>query len=371
MGSRTKLVLCSAVGIALALPCAAQAATKTVTMGPPGKNAGAFFGQNPPTDVNAFFPTSIAVRVGDTVSFTPVGFHTVHFPKNGKFAPLVVPGTTPVSGIVDAAGVPFWFNGQTAGGFNPAIFAANLFGKKTVAVSKTKEVISGPTPDVPEGQTPKPFRVRFAKPGLYRYICDLHPGMKGSVRVVPRRAGVPSKAADAARVKKQVDSALTIAKGLAAATKPGANSVVVGPQGKSGVVVFGFVPGNLTVPAGTTVSFSMPNGSSEIHTATFGPGAETFGLPTPFDAASYVGGVANGFQSQAGDPRADFPSDQPGAPVVLSPALHGNGFWNSGVMDGFAASPPPGSGQVTFGTAGVFTYVCVVHPFMKGTITVT
>lgn len=370
MISRMKWAICGVAALVLLAPGAAQAATKTVTMGPPGKNAGSFFALTPPTDVNAFFPTSVAIHVGDTVAFTPVGFHTVQFPKNGKFASLFIPGTTPVSGIVDAAGAPFWFNGQTPAGFNPAVFGANLFGK-TVNVTKAKGAISGPTPDVPEGQTPKAFRVKFAKPGLYRYICDLHPGMKGSVRVSPKRARVPSKAADAARVKKQVDSALAIAKGLAAATKPAANSVVVGPQGKNGVIVFGFVPGNLTVPAGTTVSFSMPNGSSEIHSTTFGPGTETFGLPTPFDAASYVGGVATGFQSQAGDPRADFPSDVPGTTVVLSPTLHGNGFWNSGIMDGFPASPPPGGGQLTFGTAGVFPYVCVVHPFMKGTITVT
>ncbi len=132
------------------------------------------------------------------------------------------------------------------------------------------------------------------------------------------------------------------------------------------------MPGNLTVPAGTTVSFAMPNRSSEIHTATFGPGAETFGLPTDPDANSYLGVLATAFAGPAGDPRVDFPSEQPGtAPVVLSPALHGNGFWNSGVLDGFPASPPPASGRVTFGTPGVHKYVCLVHPFMTGTITVT
>ena len=370
MISRKKWAFCGIAALALLVPGAAQGATKTVSMGPPGNNGEAFFSIS--TDVNAFFPTSVAVRAGDTVSFAPGGFHTVHFPKSGKFAPLFIPGTKAVSGIVDAAGAPFWFNGQTPSAFNPLIFGASNFGKTAVTASKTKELISGVPPEVPEGQRPKPYRVKFARPGLYRYICDLHPGMKGSVRVVARRGAIPSKAADAARVKKQVSSALTIAKGLVAATKPAANSVVVGPQGKSGVVLFGYVPGNLTVPAGTTVSFGMPNASSEIHTATLGPGADTFGLPTPFDAASYVGGVATGFQSQAGDPRADFPSEQPGtAPVVLSPALHGNGFWNSGVLDGFAQSPPPASGRLTFGTAGVYPYVCVVHPFMKGTITVT
>ncbi|HUR83854.1 MAG TPA: hypothetical protein VMY78_00790 [Solirubrobacteraceae bacterium] len=349
-------------------PGAAQAATKTVSMGVPPKSAGGF--EQVGTEVNAFFPTSIAVHTGDSVSFAPAGFHTVHFPKSGKFTPLQIPGTTAVSGLVDAAGTPFWFNGLTPPQFNPAVFGANLFGK-AVTASKTKEIISGPTPDVPEGQTPKPLRVKFTKTGLYRYICDLHPGMKGSVRVVAKRARVASKAQDAARVKQQISDALAIAKNLPKTAVP-ANSVLVGPQGKKGVHLFGFLPGNLTVPTGTTVTFRMAPNSSEIHTAAFGPGADTFGLETPPDPNSYLGQLLAGFQSQAGDPRVDFSSEAPGTPTaVLTPTLHGNGFWSTGIMDGIAASPPPGSGQLTFGTAGVYPYVCLVHPFMKGTITVT
>ncbi len=60
----------------------------------------------------------------------------------------------------------------------------------------------------------------------------------------------------------------------------------------------------------------------------------------------------------------------PPAPAALTPTLHGNGFWSTGALDGIAASPPPQANAVTFSTPGVYPYVCLVHPFMKGTVTV-
>ena len=30
----------------------------------------------------------------------------------------------------------------------------------------------------------------------------------------------------------------------------------------------------------------------------------------------------------------------------------------------------PSSGKVTFDTPGTYTYYCLIHPFMKGTVTV-
>jgi plastocyanin len=50
--------------------------------------------------------------------------------------------------------------------------------------------------------------------------------------------------------------------------------------------------------------------------------------------------------------------------------LHGNGFWNSGALDRVSATPLPQASQVTFGAPGTFTYYCLIHPFMKGTVVV-
>jgi len=342
--------------VVLAVPSAAQAATKTVFMGTPPASQKAF--EKADSEVNAYFPNTISVRVGDSVAFAPVGFHTVDLPaKGGKPINPIAPTGKKATGIKDAAGVPFWFNDQPLVGFNPVLFRAN-FGKTVIHGAK------GANSGLPLARRPKPFKVRFSKAGLFRYYCSVHAGMKGSVRVVGKGRGVPSAKADAKRAAKQVTSALKVAKGLLAATKPPANTVSIGADGKGGVHLFAFVPGKLTVPVGTTVRFSMPDRSTETHTATAGPGNP---LTQP---SSYLGRIVAGFQSPKGDPRADFPSEKPPAVGALTPTLHGNGFWNSGVLDSVPASPLPRSSMVKFAAAGSYDLFCVIHPFMKTTITV-
>jgi plastocyanin len=361
MESGTKLFICCATGLALAAPGAAQAATKSVSMGPPATKQAKPLGETYFSDALAYFPGAISVKVGDAVRFVPTGFHTVHFlGKSGKPAAAVIPTGKDVSGVLDAAGAPFGFNGLAEVGFNPALFAPGGLGK-TITTNGTKEIQSG----APVSDKPKPMIVKFTKAGLFRYICDLHPGMKGSVRVVAASKGVPSAAADAARVKTQVTKALATAKGFAS-LKPPANTVVVGPLGAGAVTQFGFAPGNLTVPAGTTVNFRAPTNSGEIHTVSFGPG------DPDKEPTSYLGAIAKRFENDPNPPsEAVYPSDPAPAPVTLTSGLHGNGFWNSGILDGAAVTPLAQSKTLTFGEAGSFNYYCLIHPFMKGTITVT
>jgi plastocyanin len=157
---------------------------------------------------------------------------------------------------------------------------------------------------------------------------------------------------------------LTVADSLVSATKPPANTVSLGADGKEGVTYLGMLPAKLAVAAGTTVTFVMPKGSTEAHTASFGPG-------DPADKTSYMGTIAATLETPVPDQRALYPSDPPG-PVLaaLSPSLHGNGFWNSGALDAVAASPLASSSSVKFSTPGTYAYLCFIHPVMKGTITV-
>ena len=52
--------------------------------------------------------------------------------------------------------------------------------------------------------------------------------------------------------------------------------------------------------------------------------------------------------------------------------MHGNGFFNSGLLDSdatvAAADQHPGHASRQPGT---FAYICLIHPFMKGEVTVT
>lgn len=351
----------AALGAAAALsltPAAASAATgKTVLMGLPPSAQKAF--EKSFTDVDAFFPSSVTVHVGDPVTFAPVGFHNVDLPaKGGKPVGLIAP-TGSKAAENDAAGQPFWFNGQPVLGFNHTLLAS-AFGKK-LSYTGARAVNSG----LPLANKPKPVVITFKKAGTYTYYCDVHPGMKGIVHVLAKAKRVPSAAADAKRVKKQVAKAVKTMNSLA--TTAPAGTLRVGASGAGGVERLAFVPDTLTVSPGTTVKFAMPPGSREDHTATTGPG-------DPGDekqSGTYLGKLAASFNAPEIDPAATYPSEAPPSGVAsLTPSLHGNGFWNSGVLDTTTATPLPADGSVKFSQPGTYQFYCLIHPFMHATVTV-
>jgi plastocyanin len=308
-------------------------------------------------DANDFFPHGVRVGVGDKVRFVPYGFHSVNFPATGK-APdaLVAPNGQKVSGVNDAAGTPFWFNGQDSLSFSRALLAPKY--GKTLSYNGSKGVQSG----LPLAPKPKPMTVKFTKAGKYTYYCTVHPGMKGTVTV--RAAGKGANAKKTAKaLTAQIKRDLKIAKGLTKTVVP-AGTVDVGAAGPHGVEYFGMLPAKVTVAPGSTVQFRMSPGSYEDHTATFGPGnPET--QPT-----SYLGAIAASFQAPVIDPRGAYPSEAPATTATLTPALHGNGFWNSGLLDTAQATPPPAFNSVKFGTPGTYDYYCLIHPFMHGQVVV-
>jgi plastocyanin len=349
--------LAAAVGV-LAVPAAASAATKTVNMGLPISAQKQF--QSTGADVNDFFPHGATIHVGDSIKFNPTGFHSVDIPNKGaKPLGLISPaGIT--SGVVDAAGAPFWFNGQPQLGFTPALGPPGLFGKK-VTYTGAKRIESG----LPLSEKPKAFTVKFSKSGTFTYYCNIHSGMKGTIKVVSKRHSVPSAKADAKTLKTQVASALSTAKALTK-TKVAAGNVSVGASGPHGVESYAMYPATQTVPVGTTIKFSMSAKSYEDHTATFGPG------DPEKEPTSYLGDLAKHFAEDPTIPsQGAYPSDPPPAgPAALTPTLHGNGFWNTGVLDTDKATPLPPSNAVTFATAGTYNFYCLIHPFMKGTVVV-
>ncbi|HEU4658571.1 MAG TPA: hypothetical protein VFR97_13670 [Capillimicrobium sp.] len=336
----------------------ASAATKTVTMGPPKALQKAFKRGDLPADVNAFFPNRVVIHVGDKVRFVPMGFHTTDLPGPGdEPLPVFAPNGQLVSGAVDAAGNPFWFNGQPQLGNPPELL--QLAWGKTVGYDGSRRAESG----LPVGNKLKPFVVRFDKAGRYTYWCDVHNGMKGVVVVRPDGAKIPPRRADARRAAAQAARALKIARGLPAATPP-SGTVDVGEAGPQGVEYLDMLPKTVEVPVGGTLRFRMSQGSREVHTATFGPG-------NPLqDPSSYLGQIAASLESPSPDPRALYPSDPPPMPVALSPALHGNGFWNSGTLDLNGDTPPPPEATLQFSTPGTYDYYCLIHPFMHGTVVV-
>jgi plastocyanin len=345
--------------VLLAAPGMAQAKTKTVNMGLPA-SAGKQF-QATGADVNDFFPHGVTIHVGDKIKFLPTGFHSFDFPaRGGSPVGLIAPTGQKVSGSNDAANTPFWFNGQDAVGFAPELLPPGLYGKK-VSYNGSRRIASG----LPLAPKLKPITVTFKKKGKFTYFCNIHDGMKGVVSVKAKGKKVPSAKADKKALKRQLARSLTTAKTLPK-TVPPTGTIDVGVAGKHGEEFFGFVPNKVTVPAGTTLKFRMSPGSRDVHTATTGPGDPE----DPAQANTYLGQVEAGFNQPVIDPRAVYPSEQPPSTGTLSPALHGNGFWNSGLMDTSSNSPLGSESAVTFGAPGTYTFFCLVHPFMKATVTV-
>lgn len=368
MSNRFRLAaLTGGAFIAFAIPASAQASTKVVTMGEPAKTANTFERQYS-ADVQDYFPHTVTIHAGDSVKWLS-SFHTVDIPARGqKPLDFVVPNGPKPNGVNDQAGNPFWFNGKvTQFGFNPAIIKVATKGTYT----GKKRFDSGV--DV-RSQKPKPVVVKFTKPGTYTYFCDIHPGMKGVVKVVAKGAKVPSASADKKAVAKQLNAALAQAKLQTKRTAP-TNTVLVGGGGKGNVEYYGFTGPAAPIAVGTTLKFQMGPGALEVHTATTDAAASAappagppdFSVPSP-----YLQQLASTFQGIGPfDPIATFPSDPAGGtPAALTSSSHGNGFWNSGTLDDNKSSPLPDNASVTFSQAGEYHFYCLIHPFMELTVKV-
>jgi plastocyanin len=335
--------------MALLVPAAAQAADKVVTVGPPKPLAKA--GAPASADDNAFYPKKVKVARGETLQFKFAGFHNVMFVPKGQDAPrLEAPDpANPISGLNDAAGNPFHFNGMPRLVVNPLAGAPAGDGKVDGSTFQN----SG----IPQDIATAKYALKFTgKPGSrYTLLCAIHPGMKLDVRVAERSGDVPGAKKVAKAARQQYRKAAKLATKLAKA-KVKKNTIQLGSD-KGTVAHFAFFPSTLTVKAGTDVTFAMSKESTEIHNVLFGPKElqDQIGqsLITP-DASGAL--VLN--------PLTFYPSDAGKLPS-LTKTVHGNGFLNTGAV------PPSASATVTAGEAGTYRFICSIHPFMEGTLEVT
>jgi plastocyanin len=333
---RNQRSLVAAAGIAaLLIPAAAaQAATKQVTIGPAKPHAGV-----PPVVIDAdFYPRKVTIAKGDHIRFKwTTGFGDVIFvPKGDDPVPFALPSGT-VADAKDEAGADMWFNGQP----NLAPNMPGLSPQGGKVVDGSKVVSSGFALDGPQ----KPWKVRFPKAGTYRFSSVFHPTKKLTVVVKRNDRGVPGKKADKRRLAKQVKAGGKLAKKLAAFDGPAGNVVRAGNDAK-GVAQIAFFPAKKTVKVGDTVKFEMSKDSIEIHNIAFGP--------KPYlDSKPFLGPVLNPF--------VVYRSDAPGTAVSFDGANHGNGYFNTGVLDAQPATPFPSEDSVTFTKAGTYSYYCAVH----------
>jgi plastocyanin len=102
----------------------------------------------------------------------------------------------------------------------------------------------------------------------------------------------------------------------------------------------------------------MSANSREVHTAAFGP-------------SKYLTTLADSVAGPTPDQQALYPSSPPQAgPIQLDPTSHGNGFANTGALDSDPTTPSPTTERIDFTKPGVYHFICLIHPFMHGTIVV-
>jgi plastocyanin len=339
-------------------PAVASGATLTVDAGVPRSYDRAF--RKVGTDANAFFPSRVTIHVGDRLAFRPSGFHTIHLlsRRGGRpIEPFVADIDRRVNGYADDAGTPFWFNGQPRWD-TAKILRKSRFGKR-FSFSGSKPLLSG----LQGAGTGRPMVVTFTRPGTFTFLCDYHHGMKGTVRVLPRSGSASTAGQVRASVTKNLRSRLRTAATLK--TRPVPKNVVnVGVTGPGGVEFYDFSPKVAFVKAGSTVTFRMSPGSMETHAVAAGPG-----MPDT-QPKSWLGQIADTFETVTPDPRAVYPSEPSGVTAQYTAGVHGNSFWSSGILDRRPTSPFPVSRRITFPTVGNYTFSCLIHKYMHTTVVV-
>jgi plastocyanin len=351
-----RIVVALALAGAVAAPSAAQARTKTVQVGPFGAKQAVFqaaFG-----DGNAYFRRKITIHKGDKVKWVMNGFHSVTFPGSGGAPDLLAPDPAhPVTGVNDADGNAFWFNGLPSIAINP-LAVLKQGGAKLVP----GQLANSGLPLAPGA--PPPYTLKFKNVGTFKYICVLHPGMAGKVKVVKKGRHIPSARRDRRAARREQNRILaqvqTLATGAGLALS---KTMQAGNDRTNGATVYKFFPADPTFNVGDTVTLQMSPKSTEAHTFTLGPTNEK---------NLYLDDLANVFLGPTGlDPRGGFPSDPPPALVQYDGKNHGNGFFNSGVLDSDAATTTiPSSSAITFTKPGNYDLICLIHPFMRTKVSI-
>jgi plastocyanin len=325
-----------------------------------------------------FFPMSVRIRTGDTVTWriNADELHTTSFVKGvtqwGPIAiqfPLGAPGE-----MIPGFAAPIPGGPPEAIQFHPQVaFPTRAPGAPMETYSGIGNFVSSGVlarqPVAPGAPPNEVFSARFDTPGMYMYVCLVHPDrMIGWVEVAPADAlNVPDQAAIEVQANAEIAQMLHLlqvaeAQGNATVrSEPAPNGTDfwyarAGSQefesGDARAQVMDFLPRNLTVRSGDTVVW----GTNYFHTVSF--------IPNP-PSPEFIQVI----------PQPNGPPLLPLNPQVVFPAKPSatydpSQFFNSGIIGPFL--PPGNSWALTFDRPGTYEYVCLVHELlgMKGTITV-
>lgn len=204
------------------------------------------------------------------------------------------------------------------------------------------------------------------EPGTYRWFCLVHrEAMAGRITVVADDQTVPSPERVAEAGRTELDAALTDLRPAVAqlqAATPATALAGATVEDVAGRVVE-FAPRQATIGAGDAMSWTVT-------------GAHTISFNAPEDAKRFLVRGADGVVRV--NPKVTAPTSRPaqpaptGSPPPTVPVVAGGRFDGTRfVSSGLLGASSPVRYQLIFTRAGTFTYQCLVHPGMDGTITVT
>ena len=264
----------------------------------------------------AYFPGPLTIRAGDTVDFRFASFHTVTFNSGRPELPIIVPG--PGAGELS---------------FGPGLFPAGPMGP-TVTYDGTQQISSGAPLQGPPDEFA--YRVTFTRPGVYGYVCTLHPGMRSEITVRELNATLAETPAQAtARGQGTLGALLGKMQAAIPGVRPAhagtTHAVTAGLGDAFGVSALLFLNGDLAVQRGDTVVWTNAD-PFEIHTVTFTSGATppAFGDPRP---PAQPGG------RRRSSWRPTWPAP-PGATPTPGRATSTPGSWAPGPPSPCASTPP-------------------------------
>jgi plastocyanin len=302
-------------------------------------------------DIEAFMPSDIRVRVGDTIEWTAKGFegHTISFGDDddvlGAIGDYLVPDpANPAQRI-----------------FNPEI---SLRSAKQGTHDGDGAFINSGFIGVPVEQK---YSLSFTKPGLYTYLCLVHPfTMTGTVSVEDAGVQVESPqtvsargAADVARYTAELEAEARRLAGEERAAAGPADATIhfvqVGAITDHGQVAV-YTPGALDISAGDTVIFE--NDDRNFHNVIF-----------KGDRAEYPPGI--GITVDPDGRGLNFSLDNASA-VAVDPPPEGfddKTFLSSGAM---GVLQPRLTWTLRFDKPGTYVYSCTIHVLagMTGVINV-
>jgi plastocyanin len=343
----------------------------------------------------AYFPDQLRARPGDTVSFTSrftgephtVAFGTLLDTALDAFA--AVPAGTAPSADVQAllARVPSFFSPTEtrvdadpqpaaaqpcflASGDPPAVEACADQPAEPPAFDGTQSFFSSGF--LPDEAT---FDVKLADgiaPGTYRFMCLVdRTEMTGVLTVVEPGQSVPAPAdvrtqaeveiegaVDALRDRAATAKAVTTADAATAGAPEPAEAPATAPGGRTIDSTVNVFPDEVSVPVGGAVNWTVHG----AHMIAFNAAEDARPLYA-FDASGVVRANKKGANPSGSPPR---PAGARPPVVVNAGQFDGTGFRNSGLLVGEGDL----SWRLTFTKAGTYTYLCLFHTDMEGSVKV-